>query len=203
MTKVRLELDIPGVSDDRLLAGLKAAMAYFQTADIHPGAAADAYYAREGWHVGYSDEKGHDDDAMFDAWEAAESAAFEAVLGTGVNAPGCRLRLISLNGVAYNECEWASAAEADFMGAQQIHSAEDAPRDGTLIVGRDKAGSIAHVRWRTVPALEPADDDPHWSRVDDGDLFELVDWAPTALIAEDIRGLYGSPHEDHQPSARA
>jgi hypothetical protein len=88
-----------------------------------------------------------------------------------------------------NDCP--TTAEMEFMTAEEVRASRDAPRDGTVIVGRDKVGSIAHVRWRTEPGLEPVDDDPHWSRIDDGDLFALVDWAPTALTAEEIAELYG------------
>jgi len=149
--------------------------------------------------VEYTDEEA----AIAHVWDDAEHAAFEAALGQGAKVPpDSYLKLIEPErDVAEEQDDGPSPAEIEFMAQEHVRPAAEAPRDGTIIAGRDKTGSMAHVRWRTEPALDPADDDPHWSRVDDGDLFELVDWVPSIVDAEWVGRLYGKHHENNQPAA--
>lgn len=80
--------------------------------------------------------------------------------------------------------------EEEFTAALVVQRMDTAPRDSTVIVGRDRSGQIAHIRWRTHPDLDDRIDDPYWARMDSDELFDPIVWVPTTWTDEEMWYAY-------------
>lgn len=74
-----LKLNIPDATEDELRKGLAAARRVFDTAGVHPVAAAEGWWALEGWDdSGFASEISEEDDANAAVWADAQEAAIAA-----------------------------------------------------------------------------------------------------------------------------
>lgn len=73
----------------------------------------------------------------------------------------------------------APSPDQEFRAATVVYGMMEAPQDGTPIIGRDRAGNVALIRWRIHPELDEEEDDPYWARVETDELFEPIVWIPT------------------------
>ena len=68
---------------------------------------------------------------------------------------------------------------------------DSAPKDGSLIIGREGDGSLNLMRWRSKARMveEDGPDDqgpaPYWSRWKTDTGLKPAEWAPTSLTEED------------------
>ncbi len=83
-----------------------------------------------------------------------------------------------------------TSPEDEFAAAKVIRSMMDAPLDGTPIVARDRAGDVAHIRWRTGGDMEPGEPS-YWARWDTDVEFHPTSWVQTAWTTTDILEVYG------------
>ena len=77
----------------------------------------------------------------------------------------------------------------DFRSAGVVHLAATAPKDGSPIVGRNRAGECELVRWRTGTDLDGDADEPYWARFDTDEEFEFIDWIPSPLTDDEFMRL--------------